>query len=225
MDLNPGKLLAAAIMGAAFALSAAAHDGEESHVFAVNVEEAKSDIISVIGRADKQIIERIDGLDSQINDFDRQAVAEVIKTEVVKVVREETQLANERNLYAYVGAMSGVGLAGVLLGNSPFFNALVSALRKRWRKSSKEKPNNGSQREDDEQEEKSPSRSTYYVNKNAKKGKHKVHRADCRRLPKVENRVSLGFHDGCHSAVAKAKIDYPSADGCGICSYDCHIPD
>jgi len=55
---------------------------------------------------------------------------------------------------------------------------------------------------------------------------HEVHRLDslfmC--LPNPENRIDLGFHFDCKSAIAKAKALYPYwvIDGCGLCSPECH---
>ena len=52
----------------------------------------------------------------------------------------------------------------------------------------------------------------YCLNKNAQSGgEHEVHRLNspygC--LPEPENRINLGWHSNCHSAVAKAKRMYP----------------
>lgn len=63
----------------------------------------------------------------------------------------------------------------------------------------------------------------YYVNKNAQSnGDHEVHESGCSYLPASENRLSLGDFSNCHDAVKKAKIDYPSANGCYYCSNECH---
>ncbi len=63
----------------------------------------------------------------------------------------------------------------------------------------------------------------YYVNKNAQSnGDHEVHAENCTRCPDPENRICLGEFDCCHPAVAKAKEQYPKADGCYYCSNDCH---
>lgn len=63
----------------------------------------------------------------------------------------------------------------------------------------------------------------YYVNKNAQtNGDHEVHKLECSRLPKEENRIYLGEYTNCRPAVAKAKEIYPKANGCSICSRDCH---
>lgn len=54
-------------------------------------------------------------------------------------------------------------------------------------------------------------------------GDHEVHRIDtCPTLPHPSNRQSLGSHDNCYTAVAQAKLTYPSADGCAHCCPACH---
>lgn len=63
----------------------------------------------------------------------------------------------------------------------------------------------------------------YYVNKNAQdNGDHEVHTDSCRFLPKDENRIYLGYHASCHSAVEKAKDYYNQVNGCIHCSKPCH---
>ncbi len=66
----------------------------------------------------------------------------------------------------------------------------------------------------------------YIVNRNPQPGSrdHEVHNVStCIRLPAVENRVSLGEHIHCSTAVVKAQMNgYPSADGCYYCCPDCH---
>lgn len=76
----------------------------------------------------------------------------------------------------------------------------------------------------------------YCVNSNVdSRGRnHEVHRLDqhtrydgsfgfCRKLPKPENRISLDYHSGCHSAVAEAKRDhFSNSDECYWCSRECH---
>lgn len=60
----------------------------------------------------------------------------------------------------------------------------------------------------------------YYVNRNEdNRGHHEVHKDDCHKLP--ADRMDLGYHSSCHTAVAQAKLTYPTADGCGICSSEC----
>lgn len=67
---------------------------------------------------------------------------------------------------------------------------------------------------------------TYIFNKNAQPtGEHEVHNANtCKYLPNLENRVDLGYHDTCQSAVKKAKELYKSKtfDGCYYCCLSCH---
>ncbi len=63
----------------------------------------------------------------------------------------------------------------------------------------------------------------YYVNKNAQSnGDHEVHREDCSYLPDVSNRIDLGDHSSCESAVRKAKWYYDDIDGCYYCCKACH---
>ncbi len=67
----------------------------------------------------------------------------------------------------------------------------------------------------------------YIINKNAQStGEHEVHQDDCTcsHMPDHSNRIGLGFHSNCHSAVAEAKSRYPNhqIDGCFYCSRPCH---
>lgn len=64
----------------------------------------------------------------------------------------------------------------------------------------------------------------YCVNRNAQPtGEHEVHNlATCTVLPNPSNRMALGEHATCHTAVATAKLTYPTADGCAVCSPACH---
>lgn len=63
----------------------------------------------------------------------------------------------------------------------------------------------------------------YYVNKNAQSnGDHEVHTTGCSFLPNPENRIDLGDHSGCASAVQKAKQHYHQVNGCYYCSNSCH---
>lgn len=65
--------------------------------------------------------------------------------------------------------------------------------------------------------------SKYYVNKNPQvNGDHEVHEEGCFWMPKVENRIDLGFHYNCRSAVVKAKKHYKQSNGCKHCSIECH---
>jgi hypothetical protein len=64
---------------------------------------------------------------------------------------------------------------------------------------------------------------TYYVNTQAQpNGDHEVHVQSCSRLPAVHNRLSLGEHSGCRSAVIAAKAYYRQSNGCYWCSRECH---
>lgn len=63
----------------------------------------------------------------------------------------------------------------------------------------------------------------YYVNRNAQEnGDHEVHVAGCSWLPNERNRVSLGNHPTCRSAVREARRHFPQANGCAFCSPECH---
>ncbi|PLX41243.1 MAG: hypothetical protein C0608_06480 [Deltaproteobacteria bacterium] len=64
----------------------------------------------------------------------------------------------------------------------------------------------------------------YCVNKNAQSGTrdHEVHVWDCEHGPDEWNKLDLGNFPSCHGAMAKAKLLYPTADGCYYCSRECH---
>lgn len=63
----------------------------------------------------------------------------------------------------------------------------------------------------------------FYVNKNAQpNGGHEVHTTGCDHPPDAANRLSLGDHANCQSAVREAKRTYPTANGCCYCCYACH---
>lgn len=64
----------------------------------------------------------------------------------------------------------------------------------------------------------------YCVNSNAQPtGEHEVHNlATCTVLPNPENRVPLGEHLTCQTAVAAARNIYSNVDGCAVCSPACH---
>lgn len=64
----------------------------------------------------------------------------------------------------------------------------------------------------------------YHVNRNPQQpgGEHEVHENGCSNQPEPENRVALGYHADCHSAVRKAKEHYTNVDGCYYCSRPCH---
>lgn len=65
----------------------------------------------------------------------------------------------------------------------------------------------------------------YCVNKNAQSnGDHEVHNIDarCRFLPDIANRLALGSHLTCTTAVAKAKQTYRQSNGCYYCARACH---
>lgn len=64
----------------------------------------------------------------------------------------------------------------------------------------------------------------YYVNKKVQpNGDHEVHDfAYCPHPADIENRLDLGFHTNCQSAVLKAKQYYPKSNGCFYCCKPCH---
>lgn len=63
----------------------------------------------------------------------------------------------------------------------------------------------------------------YYVNRNAQSnGDHEVHTTGCSFMPDAANRVSLGNHSSCSSAVTAAKRYYTKVNGCYYCSKACH---
>lgn len=65
----------------------------------------------------------------------------------------------------------------------------------------------------------------YYINTNAQaNGDHEVHSDPCSYMPNTSNRVDLGFHANCQSAVIDAKSRWPNAriNGCYYCSKACH---
>lgn len=63
----------------------------------------------------------------------------------------------------------------------------------------------------------------YCVNKNAQNnGDHEVHTVGCDHYPAEINRLSLGDHANCHTAVTKAKLTYSQSNGCYWCSRPCH---
>lgn len=66
----------------------------------------------------------------------------------------------------------------------------------------------------------------YCVNRNAQSGSgdHEVHDINSTKgcLPQPLNRVDLGWHDGCASAVRAAKRIYPDSNGCAWCASACH---
>jgi len=63
----------------------------------------------------------------------------------------------------------------------------------------------------------------YYVNRVAQiNGDHEVHTSTCVYLPSLQNRVDLGMHAGCASAVTQAKRHFRQSNGCRWCSPVCH---
>ena len=65
--------------------------------------------------------------------------------------------------------------------------------------------------------------SAYYVNKIAQSnGDHEVHESGCNYLPSINNRIDLGNHYSCESAVQTAIIYFSQVNGCYWCSRRCH---
>lgn len=67
----------------------------------------------------------------------------------------------------------------------------------------------------------------YVLNRNAQPtGEHEVHvvNGTCSWLPQWQNRIDLGKHTHCSSAVTTARNRYPGTaiDGCKHCCPDCH---
>ncbi|GAA0342285.1 hypothetical protein GCM10008967_35840 [Bacillus carboniphilus] len=63
----------------------------------------------------------------------------------------------------------------------------------------------------------------YIVNKAAEdNGDHEVHVETCVNLPREDNRDYIGEFDNCADAVEKARVTYPSANGCAHCAKECH---
>lgn len=61
----------------------------------------------------------------------------------------------------------------------------------------------------------------YFVNDDPQpNGDHEVHKTECPSFP--ENRTYLGYYSHCREAVQEAKKRYQTADGCAICSSECH---
>ena len=54
----------------------------------------------------------------------------------------------------------------------------------------------------------------YYVNKNQQTNSdHEVHTTGCSHMPLEQNRISLGSHENCRSAVSEAKKHYNQVNG------------
>lgn len=63
----------------------------------------------------------------------------------------------------------------------------------------------------------------YYVNRNAQdNGDHEVHKEGCSFMPEPVNRLYLGEHSICKTAVQEAKKHYSRSNGCYYCSHECH---
>lgn len=64
--------------------------------------------------------------------------------------------------------------------------------------------------------------SHYCADRNkSSKGSHEVHESSCGYLPQAGDRLELGIHPNCQSAVVAAKRVYAQSTGCSICCPDC----
>ena len=64
---------------------------------------------------------------------------------------------------------------------------------------------------------------SYCVNKNVQaNGDHEVHKYGCQYLPAEQNRLYLGEHGSCFTAVIEARRYYNQVNGCYYCSNECH---
>ncbi|GAA3525110.1 hypothetical protein GCM10022234_22570 [Aeromicrobium panaciterrae] len=66
---------------------------------------------------------------------------------------------------------------------------------------------------------------SFCVNKDVQpNGDHEVHdlSADCPTYPSPENRLALGEHSSCHTAVQAAGDYYNQVNGCFHCARPCH---
>lgn len=63
----------------------------------------------------------------------------------------------------------------------------------------------------------------YCVNKNAQQnGDHEVHAVGCSFYPAEDNRIGLGQHQNCSTAVLAAQKHYSQVNGCYYCANACH---
>lgn len=64
---------------------------------------------------------------------------------------------------------------------------------------------------------------SYYVNRNSQSnGDHEVHVFGCSVMPQPENRIYVGEHYTCVTAVVAAKQLYYQSNGCYWCCNPCH---
>jgi len=63
----------------------------------------------------------------------------------------------------------------------------------------------------------------YCVNINTDaQGDHEVHKENCPWSPNTENRIDLGYHSNCQSAVKEAKKYFNNVNGHKYCAEECH---
>ena len=53
-------------------------------------------------------------------------------------------------------------------------------------------------------------------------GDHEVHEISCAYVPQAKDRLELGNHPDCRSAVTAAKRVYAQSTGCSVCSPNCY---
>ncbi len=66
---------------------------------------------------------------------------------------------------------------------------------------------------------------TYILNRNPQStGEHEVHKMNCENphLPKPENRIDLGWHPNCKSAIVEARKHFIKVNGCAECCSECN---
>jgi hypothetical protein len=61
----------------------------------------------------------------------------------------------------------------------------------------------------------------YYVNQHAQpNGDHEVHKSGCSWMPR--DKIALGDHATCNTAIATERHYFSQVDGCAYCSPNCH---
>lgn len=67
--------------------------------------------------------------------------------------------------------------------------------------------------------------SFYYVDKAPQgNGEHEVHISTCMLLPPSDQRLALGYHASCSSAVEYAKLNFRQSNGCKRCALPGYTP-
>ncbi|GAA5037818.1 hypothetical protein GCM10011506_35990 [Marivirga lumbricoides] len=63
----------------------------------------------------------------------------------------------------------------------------------------------------------------YWVNKHTNTNphnNHEVHKEGCQFMP--SDKIYVGDHANCDSALIEARKHYTDVDGCSVCSNECH---